>query len=273
MLKKSPIGVFDSGFGGLEVFREIKKLLPEYDYIYLGDTARAPYGTRAQTEIYKFTEQAVGFLFKKNCPLIISACNTASSEALRKIQQNYLVKHYPDRRVLGVIIPAVESAIGLTKNKKIGVMATQGTVASESFIRELKKIDDDIEVYQKACPLLVSLIEAGEENSEVMDSALKEYLEPLMEKGIDTLILGCTHYGLLAGKIREMVGEDIRMISQGGIVAEKLKDYLQRHKEIQAKISKNSSIEFLTTDLTEKFQKLGSVFFGFEIEVERVDID
>ncbi|MBU3918319.1 glutamate racemase [Patescibacteria group bacterium] len=272
MLKKSPIGIFDSGFGGLEVFREIVKLLPEYDYIYLGDTARAPYGARAQAEIYKFTEQAVDFLFKQDCALIISACNTASSEALRKIQQNYLIKNYPDKRVLGVVIPAAESAAELTKNKKIGVIATQGTVASESFIRELKKIDKNIEVYQMACPLLVPLIETGKENSKEMELALEECLKPLIEKHIDTLILGCTHYGLLSDKIRDITGKGIKIVSEGKIVAEKLKDYLKRHREIEEKISKNSLIEFLTTDLTEKFQKLGSVFFGCEIEVKKVDI-
>jgi len=248
------------------------KLLPEYDYIYLGDTARAPYGEREQSEIYKFTEQAVDFLLQKNCVLIISACNTVSSEALRKIQQDYLVKNYPNRRVLGVVIPAVESAVELTKNKKIGVTATQGTVASESFVKELKKIDSGIKVYQQACPLLVPLIETGNTNSMEMELALKQYLVPLMEKDIDTLILGCTHYGLLLDKIREITGKDINIVSEGKIVAEKLKDYLKRHREIEAKLSKNSTIEFLTTGLTEKFQKLGSVFFGSAIEVEKVDI-
>jgi len=273
MLKKSPIGVFDSGFGGLEVFREIVKLLPEYDYVYLGDTARAPYGVRAQSEIYKFTEEIVNFLFKRDCALIIFACNTASSEALRRIQQSYLIRYYPNRRVLGVVIPAAESASELTKNKKIGVMATQGTVASESFIRELKKIDQNIQVYQEACPLLVPLVEAGQENSKEMGLVLEQCLKPLMDQDIDTLILGCTHYGLLSEKISEIIGKDIKIISEGRIVAEKLKDYLQRHKKLQGRISKNSSIEFLTTGLTEKFQKLGSVFFGSEIKVEKINIE
>ena len=272
MLKKSPIGVFDSGFGGLEVFREIVKLLPEYDYIYLGDTARAPYGAQEQTEIYKFTKQAVDFLFKRDCPLIILACNTASSEALRKIQQKYLIKHYPDRRVLGVVIPTAESVAELTKNKKIGVMATQGTVISESFIRELKKIDEDIEVYQKACPLLVPLIETGRENSKEIELALQQYLKSLIKKDIDTLILGCTHYGLLEDKIKEIMPLTVGVVSEGKIVAEKLKNYLKRHTEIEERISQNASMEFLTTGFVEKFEKFGSRFLNSKFKAQGVDI-
>jgi len=263
---KTPIGIFDSGFGGLEILREIVDLLPEYDYIYLGDSARSPYGDLEQEKIYSYTEQAVDFLFKQGCGLIVVACNTVSSEALRKIQQEFLVKKYPDKRVLGVVIPASEIAVNLTKNKKIGVMATQGTVDSGSFIRELKKLDEDIEIYQQACPLLVPLIEKGE------DVELGQYLDVLIEKGVDTLILGCTHYGLLIDKIKEITGPEIEIVSEGRIVAEKLQDYLARHSEIEEKISKDSTIEFLTTDLTEKFRKIGSVFFGKEIEVKKVDI-
>lgn len=265
-MQKQPIGIFDSGFGGLEVFREIEKLLPFYDYIYLGDTARAPYGPRLQKEIYQFTSQAVDFLFEKGCLLVILACNTASSEALRKIQQNF-----SDKKVLGVLIPAAEVAASLTVNKKVGVMATQGTINSEAFLRELKKIDKSISVYPQACPLLVPLIESGKENSKELALALKSYLKPLIDKNIDTLILGCTHYGLIEKKISEIVPEEVKIISEGEIVAQKLKDYLLRHPEIEKKITKNCSIEFLTTGLVEKFEKTGARFFKTEFRAQKVD--
>ena len=260
------IGIFDSGFGGLEILREIVKKLPQYDYIYLGDTARLPYGTRSQEVVYNFTEQAVDFLFKKGCQMIILACNTASSEALRRIQKEYLPKHYPERRVLGVIIPAAEAAAGGTN---IGVIATEGSVASGTFERELKKINPQIEIFQQACPLLVPIIEAGEESSQIGEMALRKYLSPLLEKNIDTLILGCTHYGLLEPKIREIIGEKINIISEGKIVAQKLEDYLKRHPEIENFLTKNSKVDFLTTDLSDKFITLGSKFFGRPIRAEK----
>ncbi|MFC1790375.1 glutamate racemase, partial [Patescibacteria group bacterium] len=199
----SLVGVFDSGFGGLEIFREIVKKLPDYDYLYLADTARAPYGTRSQEVIYNFTLQAVDFLFKQGCPLVILACNTASSKALRKIQQEYLPQKYPERRVLGVLIPACEEAVEKTSNNKVGVLATEGTVSSKAFVKELKKIKPEVEVSQQAAPLLVSIVESGEHEGEIADLALKNYLEPLLGKEIDTLILGCTHYGILRDKIKK----------------------------------------------------------------------
>ncbi len=266
------IGVFDSGFGGLNILWGIVKKMPEYDYIYLGDTARAPYGTRSQESVYEFTRQAVDFLFKNNCELIILACNTASSEALRKIQQEYLSKYYPNKRVLGVLIPAVEEAVGKTKNKKVGVIATEGTVNSKAFIREINKIDPKIKVFQKACPLLVPLVEVGEQDSKIADSALENYLKPLIKNKIDILILGCTHYGILEKKIRKIVGPKINIISEAKIVAEKLKDYLERHEEIENKIGKNKKIIFYTTDLTDKFKKLGSKFFGKSIKAEKINL-
>ena len=210
------VGIFDSGFGGLDITKEIVKVLPEYNYVYLGDTARAPYGSRSQELIYKFTAQAVDFLFKQNCRLIILACNTASSEALRKIQQEYLPKYYPEKKVLGVIIPTVEAAISLTKNNRIGVIATQGTVNSRAFEREFKKLNPNISVFQKSCPLLVPIVETGEHNSEIANIALKNYLNPLIKQDIDTLILGCTHYGLLKDKIRAIIGKNINLITEGG---------------------------------------------------------
>ncbi len=268
-----PIGVFDSGFGGLEILKEIVKMLPQYDYIYLGDSARAPYGSRSQKLIYSFTEQGVDFLFKRGCELIILACNTVSSEALRKIQQEYLPNHYPQKRVLGVIIPAAEEGIELTKNNRIGVIATQGTVASGAFKRELKKLKSEVKVFQKACPLLCPIIEEGEQNHNVLRAALENYLPPLTEKNIDVLILGCTHYGLLKDKINAVIGDNIKLVSEGKIVAEKLKDYLKRHSEIRKELTKNSRTEFLTTDLTDKFRILGSQFFGTPIAPKKVIIE
>ncbi len=263
------IGVFDSGFGGLNILRGIVKDLPDFNYIYLGDTARAPYGTRSQEVVYEFTRQAVDFLFSKNCELVIIACNTASSDALRKIQQEYLPKHYPGKKVLGVLIPAVEEAVQRTKNKRVGVMATEGTVQSGAFVRELTKLDPKIKVFQKACPLLVPLVEAGEHNSEVANFILQNYLRPLLQKNSDTLILGCTHYGILEKKIRVIVGPKVQIISGLKIVAEKLKNYLKRHADIETKLGKNRVIRFYSTDLTDKFQVLGSKFFGKTITVQK----
>lgn len=265
-------GIFDSGFGGLEILREITKKLPQYKYIYLGDTQRAPYGSRNQIAIYQFTQEAVDFLFKKGCKLIIIACNTASSEALRKIQQNYLPSHYPKKRVLGVIIPACEDAVIKTKNNKIGVIATESAVSSGAFIRELKKINPKIKVFQKACPLLAPIIEAGEQNSPLIDIYLKKCLSPLLKANIDTLILGCTHYGLISKKIQAIIGKNIKIISEGKIVAEKLKQYLARHPEIEKQLKKETSVKFLTTDLTEKFATLGSKFFGKTINPKKVSL-
>ncbi len=263
------IGVFDSGFGGLTVFRELVKQLPQYDYIYLGDSARAPYGNRSQDLIFKFTQQAVDYLFRQGCELIILACNTASAEALRKIQQEYLPKNYPSRRVLGVIRPTVEEAARMTKNNKIGVIGTKATVFSKAYVKELEKLNPDIKVFQQACPLLVPIIEAGEHNREDTDLILKKYLMPLLKQDIDTLILGCTHYSIIKDKIKKLVG-DIQLVSQEEIISPKLADYLKRHPEIEKKLGKTGKRIFLTTDLTDKFQKLGSQFFGEKIFPEVV---
>lgn len=247
-------------------------MLPQYAYIYLGDSARFPYGSRSQELVYQFTGQAVDFLFQRGCQLIILACNTASSEALRKIQQEYLPKNYPVRRVLGVIIPAAESAVEATRNSRLGVLATEGTVVSGVFPREIEKLNPKIAVFQKACPLLVPIVEAGEYNSQITEMALRMYLTPLLEKEIDTLILGCTHYGLLERQNRKIVSSKICLISEGRIIARKMVDYLERHPETETKISHGSKIKFLTTDLTDKFQVLGSRFFGQTIKPEKVRI-
>ncbi len=286
------IGIFDSGFGGLTIFRRLAKELPKYDYIYLGDSARAPYGSRSQDLVFEFTRQAVDYLFKQDCELIILACNTASAEALKKIQQEWLPNNYPERRVLGVIRPTAEEAIypvksrkagaakqqfngvEITKNNKIGVIGTEGTVSSGAYIREIKNQSASwrtkIEVFQQACPLLVPIIEAGGHNEGKLDLILKRYLKPLIDKKIDTLILGCTHYPIIKNKIKKIVGKKIRIISQEEIIGPKLKDYLKRHPEIEKKLSKTNKKIFLTTDLTERFQKLGSKIFGKKIYPKRI---
>jgi len=267
MQKKYSIGIFDSGFGGLTILKDIVKLLPQYNYIYLGDTARTPYGTRSQEIVFDFTRQAVEFLFKKNCWLIILACNTASSEALRKIQQGYLPAHFPTRRVLGVIIPTAEEAG--QKAKRVGVIATEGSVNSGAFIRELRKINPELEIIQQACPLLVPIVEAGEQNSKAAKLILQNYLQKLLNKKLEALILGCTHYGLLENKIKKIFKGKVQIISEGAIVAKKLKDYLHRHPEIENLLGKHKKIKFFTTDLTDKFENLGSKFFGRKIAAEK----
>ncbi len=269
------IGIFDSGFGGLDIFRHIEKTLPKYDFIYLGDNARTPYGSRSQETIYQYVTEAIDFLFDKKCQLIILACNTASAEALRKIQQEYLVKKYPGRRVLGVIIPAIEEATEKSKNKKIGVIGTESTVRSGAFSNELAKKDSKIKTFARACPLLVPIVESDEKNKKIIDLALENYLKPLLAKNIDTLILGCTHYGILKKNIENLIkksGRKITIISEGEIVAKKLVDYLHRHPEIEKTLDRKSERQFFTTDLTEKFQKIGGKLIGRKIEVKKVDL-
>ncbi len=273
MSKNRFIGVFDSGFGGLDVLQGIVKELGDYNYIYLGDNARVPYGPRSQKIIYKFTKQAVNFLFKNNCELIIFVCNTVSSDALRKIQQEYLPKYYPNKKVLGVLISAVEEAVEKTNNKKVGIMATKGTVLSGAFIREFAKIDPRIKVWQKACPLLVPIVEAGEQNLRAVNIILESYIQPLLNKGIDTLILGCTHYGILEDKIKQIAGANIKIVSGSRIIPEKLKNYLIRHIEIDEKLGKKKVIHFYSTGSTEKFALLGSKFFGKKIKTHKISLD
>lgn len=272
MSRNKYIGIFDSGFGGLSIMKGIIKGLPEYDYTYLGDTARVPYGTRSKEIVYEFTKQSVDFLFGKDCELIIFACNTASSDALRLIQQKHVPKYHIGKKVLGVLIPAVEEASGKTKNKKVGIMATQGTVASGAFVREIKKLDKNIKIFQKACPLLVPIVEAGEQNSEITGIILKKYLKTLIDKKIDTLILGCTHYSILEPQIKKITGKKVKIVSESKIVAEKLKDYLGRHPEIEKNLAKGRKRSFYSTDLTENFQVLGSKFFGQKIKVKKAKL-
>jgi glutamate racemase len=263
------IGVFDSGFGGLTILRGIVNRLPKYSYIYLGDSARTPYGNRSKELVYEFTKQSVDFLFTKECELIILACNTASSDALRRIQQEYLPAKYPDKRVLGVLVPAAEHAATKTRNNKIGVIATEGTVNSGAFIRELKKLDPKIDVIQQACPLIVPIVESGNVNSKLTKLVLEEYLTPIRDKDIDTLILGCTHYGILEKQIRGMLGHYIEVISEEVCIPQKLEEYLAKHGEIAAKLKCSGDVKFYSTDLTDRFVTLGSEFFGKKIVVEK----
>ncbi|OGG51126.1 glutamate racemase [Candidatus Kaiserbacteria bacterium RIFCSPHIGHO2_01_FULL_54_36] len=262
------IGVFDSGFGGLHVLKSVTTRLPQYGYIYLGDSARAPYGPRPFDEVHAFTKQGVDFLFEHGAQLVVLACNTASSEALRKIQTQY----GEAKKVLGVLIPFAEATARATKTKRVGVIATEGTVRSGSFPREITKVDPEIEVVQQACPLLVPLVEAGEQDSAQAERLLEEYLRPLLAQKIDTLVLGCTHYGLLERKIQEVVGPKIEIITERDVVASSLKDYLARHPDIESKITKEPSVRFFSTGDIERFEKLGSIFFESPIRAEHVDL-
>lgn len=270
--RRKRIGIFDSGFGGLHVLRSVANALPQYEYIYLGDTARAPYGDRSQETILAFTKQGVNFLFRRGCGIVIVACHTAASEAVRKIQDAYMKKRNPQKKVLGVLIPATEEAVRKTKNRRIGVIATERTVASHKFVRELTGLDPGIRVFQQACPLLVPMIEAGKLNSSKMQLALKKYLAPLLRKNIDTLILGCTHYGILERKIRTIIGPEIRIVSEARVVPGKLKKYLKKHTEIEKTLGKRSSIRFYSTDHTHNFELLGSRIFGKTIRAQKVTL-
>jgi len=267
------IGVFDSGFGGLTVLKEMVRVLPQYDYMYLGDTARAPYGTRSSKIVRAFTEQAVNFLYGEGCQLVILACNTASSKALRALQHKYMPERFPKRNILGVLVPEAQDAVSKTKNNRIGVIATEGTVSSGAYVREVQKLRPDVAVFQRTCPLLVPLIESGEDNQMLTSILLRRYLDPLVAKDIDTLILGCTHYGILESRIREIVGPSVHIVCGGRVVASKLKEYLGRHPEVEKDISQGGTVSFYTTDLTEKFAHLGSKFFGAEIIPRVVSID
>jgi len=255
------IGVFDSGLGGLSVFREIIKELPEYNYIYLGDNARVPYGGRSKDLIYELTKDAVNFLFKNDCQLIILACNTSTANALQRLQEEYLPQNYPDRRILGVIYPVVEYVIS-ENFQRMGIMATRATVASESYPKQIKKLAPDIQVFQVACPLLTPMIEEDEMEWEGFDLLLQKYINPLLEKKIDGLILGSTHYGLIASKIKTYLPSSVKIISQGEVTAKKLRDYLKRHSEIETKLVKNSKRIYYATDLNQRFEKLTKLFLG-----------
>ncbi|HEY8782983.1 MAG TPA: glutamate racemase [Mucilaginibacter sp.] len=269
MFNNQPIGIFDSGYGGLTVFRSIFQELPEYDYIYLGDTARAPYGNRSFQTIHQYTWECVQWLFDKGCPLVILACNTASAKALRTIQQKDLQNEDPSKRVLGVIRPTAEVIGDYSKTKEIGVLGTKGTVQSESYLIEIGHFFPEVQVYQQACPLWVPLIENGEFDKPGADYFVKQYLGQIIAQSanIDTLLLACTHYPLLQEKIREFLPGNIQVVSQGDIVAKSLADYLQRHPEMHKNLSKNNTQQFFTTtDDTEDFDHYAEIFFSAPVK-------
>lgn len=270
-----PIGVFDSGYGGLTIFRELRRLLPEYDYLYLGDNARAPYGSRSFEVIYRYTLEAVRELFGRGCPLVILACNTASAKALRTIQQMDLPGIDPSRRVLGVIRPTVEILDQISKSGHIGVLGTPGTVASNSYVLETKKLFPDMEVAQQACPLWVPIVENSESDGDGADYFVKKYIDALMAKDpqIDTFVLACTHYPLLIDKIRQYAPKAVRILEQGQLVAESLKDYLLRHPEMDARLSKGGTAEFLTSENPEKFDELATVFTHHPVKSRHCALD
>jgi glutamate racemase len=264
------IGVFDSGFGGLTILKEFINVLPEYDYLYLGDNARTPYGNRSADTVYNYTVEAVEFLFKKNCELIIIACNTASALALKRIQQEWLVKNYPEKRVLGIIRPLAEGSV--KQGDKIGVVGTRGTINSNVYEKELKKLNPKVEVFCQACPLLVPLIEEGYGKKPETKMILRKYLSPLKEKKIDSLILGCTHYPIIKNLFEKKIGKNVKVLDSGKIVAKSLKNYLKRHSEIEGKLGKNKKRVFYTTDSIERFDNLGSKFFGQKVASQKIDI-
>ncbi len=269
-----PIGIFDSGYGGLTILKEIRKRMPQYDYLYLGDNARTPYGSRSFDIVYDFTLQAVKELFARGCHLVILACNTASAKALRSIQQNDLPMIDPSRRVLGVIRPTIEVLPSLSTSHHIGLLATPGTVASHSYRMELEKMAPGMAITELACPMWVPLVENNEANSPGADYFVKKYIDQLIEADpeIDTIVLGCTHYPILMPKIKEFAPAGIKVVAQGSLVAESLADYLRRHPEIECKCEKNHGMTFLTTESSEKFDSLASMFMDCPVESRRVTL-
>lgn len=269
-----PIGVFDSGYGGLTIYNEIKKLLPQYDYIYLGDNARTPYGTRSFDVVYEFTRQAVRHLFAQGCQLVILACNTASAKALRSIQQLDIPQLDPNRRVLGIIRPTVECIGELTKSRHVGVLATEGTIKSLSYPLEIRKLFPDIEVTGEACPIWVPLVETNEFACDGADYFVRRHIDNLLSRDnrIDTIILGCTHYPILMDKIRKFVPDGINILTQGAAVASSLMDYLARHPEMESLCTKNGTTRFCTTEADGKFGNQASLFLQQQIDVETVTL-
>jgi glutamate racemase len=270
--KPAPIGVFDSGFGGLSILREIRKELPQYDYIFLGDNARAPYGNRSYQLVYEFTLQAVKHLFAQGCHLVILACNTASAKALRSIQQRDLQDLDPDRRVLGVIRPTVEEIGNLTRTRKVGLFGTPGTVQSLSYDIEIAKMHPDIKVFSHACPMWVPLVENRESDGPGADYFVKKDVDALMAQcnEIDSIILGCTHYPLLYDKIKKYAPANVNVIEQGPIVARSLKDYLKRHPDMKERCTKGGTCKYCTTEDASRFSPVASIFVNQTVEAHHV---
>ncbi len=272
--KPGPIGVFDSGYGGLTILKHIREAMPEYDYMYLGDNARTPYGTRSFQVVYEYTLQCVNKLFEMGCPLVILACNTASAKALRTIQQIDLPRLDSTRRVLGIIRPTAESIGELTVSRHVGLLATPGTVKSLSYPLEINKLFPDITVTAESCPIWVPLVENGLSESDGADYFVKSHIDKLLAKDpqIDTVILGCTHYPLLIDKIRKYVPENIRILSQGEYVAESLKDYMSRHPEMDNRCTKGASCRYFTTESVETFMPVARIFLKTQVEAESVSL-
>ena len=270
-----PIGVFDSGYGGLTILSKIREALPEYDYIYLGDNARTPYGTRSFEIVYEFTLQAVNKLFEMGCHLVILACNTASAKALRTIQMNDLPNIDPDRRVLGVIRPTAECIGSMTQTRHVGILATAGTIKSESYPLEVHKLFEDIKVSGEACPMWVPLVENNEANGEGADFFIRKDIENLLAKDrqIDTLVLGCTHYPILLPKIQKFIPQGVKVVAQGEYVATSLKDYLHRHPEMDMKCTREGKCRFYTTEAEDKFIESASMFLNENITVQRITLE
>ena len=268
-MRKAPIGIFDSGYGGLTVFKHIQELMPEYSYIYLGDNARNPYGTRSFDVVYQYTLEAVEKLFSLGCELVILACNTASAKALRTIQQNDLPHIAPNKRVLGVIRPSVEEVGVTSKSRHVGLLATVGTVKSQSYSLEIEKLFPDITVTEEACPMWVPLVENREYYLPGADYFIKQHIDSILKKDeqIDTLILGCTHYPLLINKIKQFTPSGITVMEQGGIVAHKLALYLDNHPEIESLCAKGGDAIFYTTESSERFKEFAQIFLGQDINV------
>jgi glutamate racemase len=273
-MNKGPIGVFDSGYGGLTVLKEIVELLPQYDYLYLGDNARAPYGTRSFETVYQYTLQCVNWFFSQGCSLVILACNTASAKALRTIQQNDLAKMGADKRVLGVIRPTTEIIGSFSKTNNVGILGTSGTVQSNSYPLEIAKFYPQIKVHQQACPMWVPLIENNEYQSAGADYFVKKDIDKLLlqSPGIDTILLACTHYPLLIEKIKQFAPQGMQVLSQGKIVADSLLKYLHRHPKMEAKCNKNGQISFFTTDSTEDFDNHATNFYGKPVQSQHLAI-
>lgn len=270
-----PIGVFDSGYGGLTILSKIREALPEYDYIYLGDNARTPYGTRSFEIVYEFTLQAVNKLFEMGCHLVILACNTASAKALRTIQMNDLPNIDPDRRVLGVIRPTAECIGCMTQTRHVGILATAGTIKSESYPLEVHKLFEDIKVSGEACPMWVPLVENNEASGEGADFFIRKYIDNLLAKDrqIDTLVLGCTHYPILLPKIQKFIPQGVKVVAQGEYVATSLKDYLHRHPEMDMKCTREGKCRFYTTEAEDKFIESASMFLNENITVQRITLE
>lgn len=271
-MKDGPIAVFDSGYGGLTILEGIRQLMPEYDYVYFGDNARAPYGIRSFDVVYQYTLEAVQKLFGMGCPLVILGCNTASAKALRTIQQIYLPTHAPDRRVLGVIRPTAEVVGKVTRNGHIGVLATEGTIKSESYNMEIRKLFPECVVMGLACPMWVPLVENGEYNKPSADYFVKERIDALLvlDPLIDTIILGCTHYPLLLDKIERFCPAGIKILTQGYYVAQSLKDYLHRHTDMEARLTKGGTCRYFTSESPERFSENASTFLSEKIDVMRM---